>query len=244
MYKLGEMRSCPRIPLALLAFWGAAVGSGAARAEEPGGGRVIDRIVAVLDAQGPNGTERIVITQSELEFEAAVALVQQGAVQAATVRLDQEALRSALDYAIAQRLEALEADKVESLPVEEEEIEAAVRRFAARFESPQAFDRFLARHEADRAQLAAVLRQGLRAARVLENRIHLRSQVSEAEVRQFYNEHAEQLGAPFERIRGDVRAMMVRERFKKLAAAEIARLRAAATVRVVGPLSGRPEDAP
>jgi hypothetical protein len=227
--------------------WAAWVASGVgptAWAQEADEGRVIDRIVAVIDAQGPNGTERMVIALSDLEFEAAVALVQQGAMQAATARLDTEALRTALDYAIAQRLEVLEADKVESLPVDEAELEGALQKFAARFESPKAFAQFLSRHEADRTQLVAVLRQGLRAARVLDSRIHLRSQVSEAEVRQYYDQHAAELGLPFEKVRGDLRAMLVRDRFKRLAAAEIARLRAAASVRVVGPLSGRQEESP
>lgn len=204
--------------------------AGGALAQVQGEGRVIDRVVAIVEGQ--------IITQSDLEFEAAVALAQQGAIEAAGQELDAETLRSALDYAIAQRLESLEAEELQAFVVEEREVEAAANALAERFGSPAAFERFLARHEADRAHLFVVLKRWLRATKLLDSRIHLRAQVSEADIKRYYDAHAAELGRPYDEVRPALREKLVRERYGRLAAAEIAQLRAAANVRLVAPPGG------
>src|SRR5262245_46963115 len=92
-------------------------------AGEPSGGAepegvVIDRMVAVIDG--------VPVTWSELDFEARVALVQRGAVRAATEPLDDKTLASALEYAISERLQSEEANKLQAWQVEPAEVETAL----------------------------------------------------------------------------------------------------------------------
>lgn len=199
------------------------------QAAEPG--QVIDRIVAVVEGVDDGR----VITWSDLTFEAAVALVQRGAMQAATATLDDQALRTSLDYAIAQRLLIAEADKVGAFQPDDGELDAAVRAFEARFDSEAAFQRFLRRHDADRAALREVLRRTLRAERVLDGRVRLRAQVSEADVRRYYDQHQQELNGTYEEVRQALREKLLREKYAALVAVEVQRLQKAADVRMVAP---------
>jgi hypothetical protein len=197
-------------------------------------GQVIDRIVAVVEGV----EDGRVITWSDLTFEAAVALVQRGAMQAATSALDDQALRSALDYAIAQRLLIAEADKVGAFQPDDGELDGAVRAFEARFDSPAAFQRFLRRHDADRAAVREVLRRALRAERVLDGRVRLRAQVTELDVRRYYDQHQQELNGTYDEVRQALREKLLREKYAALVAAEVQRLQKAANVRMVAPPEG------
>ncbi|MGA9524133.1 MAG: hypothetical protein WBV82_21915 [Myxococcaceae bacterium] len=188
-------------------------------------GMIIDRVVAVID-----GTP---ITLSELEFEARVALVGRGAVRAATEPLDDGTLASALEYAISERLQASEADKLQAWRVDPAEVETAVRAFRERFASPAEFEAFLARHEADLQQLGAVLERGLRASRMLESKVRLRAQVSEAEVRSYFDAHASELSGTYDELRVALKEKLVRERYQKLVQTELEQLRGTHDVRRV-----------
>lgn len=199
------------------------------QAAEPG--PVIDRIVAVVEGV----EDGRVITWSDLTFEAAVALVQRGGMQAATATLDDQALRTALDYAIAQRLLIAEADKVGAFQPDDGELDAAVRAFQSRFDSEAAFQRFLRKHDVDRAALREVLRRTLRAERVLDGRVRLRAQVSEADVRRYYDQHQQELNGTYDEVRQALREKLLREKYAALVAAEVQRLQKAADVRMVAP---------
>ena len=192
-------------------------------------GRVVDRVVAVIENQ--------VLTLSELEFEARVVLVQRGAIRAAEASLDEQTLRMALELAIDQRLLVAGADRLQAFPAERSEVEARLRAFRERFESESALLAFLARHDTDLDQLTVVLERGARAERILDSRIRLRAQVSEAEVRRHWQQHAAELGGPYEAVRDSLKERLVRERYGKLAAAEFDQVRAKARVRRVAPLA-------
>jgi len=194
-------------------------------------GEEIDRIVAVVEG----AEDGRVITRSDLELEHAVAMVQQGAAPAATAHLDDQGLRAALDYSISQRLLIAEADKVGAFQPSDAELDALASAFEERFESPAAFQRFLQRYDADRAALREVLRRVLRAERVLDGRVRLRAQVSEVEVRRYYDLHQQELVGTFEEVRSSLRQRLLRDRYAKLAAEELAQLRKAADVRLVAP---------
>ena len=202
------------------------------QAAEPG--QVIDRIVAVVEKV----EDGRVITLSDLRFEAAIALVKRGGMQAADVDLDDQALRAALTLAVAQRVLIAEAEKVGAFQPDEGELDAALRAFERRFDSEAAFQRFLVKHDADRAALREVLRRTLRAERVLEGRIRLRAQVSEVEVRHYFDEHQQELNGTYEQIRQALRDKLLRDKFAALVAAEVARLEKAAEVRMVAPPGG------
>lgn len=220
-----------RAGLGLLVGWLALVpvaGVWTAGAAEPEG-RIIDRVVAVIEDQ--------VLTLSELEFETRVALVQRGGVRAAEVPLDEKTLQGALELAINQRLLVASADRLQAFPAERSEVEARLRLFRERFEDELALLAFLARYDADVEQLSRVLERGVRAERILDSRIRLRAQVSETEVRRYWQQHSARLGGPYELIRDNLKEKLVRERYGQLAAAEFAQVRASARVRRVAPFA-------
>jgi hypothetical protein len=189
----------------------------------PATAKVLDRVVAVVDGH--------VLTSSQLDFESRVMLVDRGGVDAATAPLDRSALENGLDLAIAQRAASAEADKLNAFPVEPAEVDARLRAFEARFPSPAAFDAFLRAHGADRAQVAEVLARALRTEKVIDGRVRLRSQVSEADVRRAWE--ADPGGRTWEEARGPLRDRLQRERAFVLAREALGQLRTSVPVRIV-----------
>jgi hypothetical protein len=191
-------------------------------------GRVVDRAVALVAGQ--------VITQSELEVEARVALIRSGAAAAATVTLTDPMRKEALELAITQRLENIEADKLQAYPLEEGELEVAMNQFAQAFDSDRDFRSFLAANELDMQALANVLARSLRTEKILESKIKLRSQVGDAEVRRYFDEHkAELSGKGFEEWRPDIRARLERDKRTALYRTELSQIRKGADVRIIAP---------
>lgn len=193
------------------------------------GGRVLDRVVAVIGNQ--------VLTLSELEFETRVALVLRGGVRAAEAPLDEQTLRGALELAINQRLLVAGADRLQAFPAERSEVEGRLKAFRERFAGETELLAFLARHDADLEQLTAVLERGVRAERILDSRVRLRAQVSEAEVRRYWEEHKAVVGGPYESVREALKEKLFRERYGLLAKEEFAQVRAGAKVRRVAPFA-------
>lgn len=211
-------------------------------AERP---EVIDRVVAVVQlrqgvAERRAGTPRAppdVISLSGLEFEARVALVQRGARRAATEDLDESTLRAALEHAINERLLAGEAEMLQSFGVEPSEVDAALKAFRDRFITERELRGFLARHEADVPALARVLERSLRAAKVLDGKVRLRAQVSEAEVRAFYEKQRTRLEGDYETLRPLLRERLMRDRYAELVKGELESLRRTHEVRKVAPFA-------
>jgi hypothetical protein len=202
----------------------------AVRAEpEP---RVVDRAVASIEGR--------VIAFSQLEFEARVLLVAAGGVQAAFAPLDQQVLDASLRAIVDQRLALLEADKLETYPLEPGELERAIAQFRARFDSEATFARFLGNHEADLNDLAEVLRRSLRAQRALEGKLRLRAQVSEGEAKAWRASHPELKDVAVDQVR----AMLVQQRFGELVKKELADRRRQVDVRLLGPFSPKPGGEP
>jgi hypothetical protein len=192
-------------------------------------GRLIDQVVAVIEGQ--------VLTQSELEFETRVALVQQGGLQAAFEPLDEEALKGGLELAINLRLQVLSADRLEAFPADQAEVEARVARFRDLFESGEAFQAFLARSGADLRLLTEVLERRVRAERILDSRIRPRVQVGDAEVRRYYQQHASEYPEGYEAVKVRLQNQLKRQLYDQLAAKDLAELRNAAQVRRVAPFA-------
>ncbi|AGC45936.1 hypothetical protein MYSTI_04644 [Myxococcus stipitatus DSM 14675] len=192
-------------------------------------GRVVDRVVAIIEGR--------VLSLSELEFEARVALIQRGGVQALDVPLDEQTLRGALELVINQRVQVLNADRLQAFPAEPSEVEARLEVFRVRVGGAEALERFLARSEVDLEGLKAVLARGLRAERVLDSRIRLRAQVGETEVRRYYEQHSAEHPGDYETVRDTIREKLFRERYAALAVEELAQVRASAQVRRVAPFT-------
>ena len=201
---------------------------GALLCAHPATGRVLDRVVALVDGR--------VLSWTQLDFEARVMLIDRGGVEAATAPLDAATLQNALDLAIAQRAATTEADKLNAYPVEPAEIDQRLRTFESRFPSTAAFQAFLKAHDADRAALAEVLARALRTEKFIEGRVRLRSQVPESEVRKAWE--ADKGGRSWEEARGPLRERLQRERAFVLAREALAQLRSSIPVRVIA----RPEE--
>lgn len=191
--------------------------------------QVVDRVVAVVDGQ--------VITQSELEFEARVALIERGGAAAATAPLDGQALRSALQWAIAQRLEAAEADRLHAFAVEDAELGERVRKFQASFPDRASYERFLASQEVDEPQLAEVLARSIRAEKVLDSKIRLKARVTEDALRGYYQVHRDAFPGSYEDSRSGIRDLLTRERYQDLVRQELSVQRAGSSVRLVAPFA-------
>lgn len=191
--------------------------------------RLVDRVVAVIEGQ--------VLTLSELQFEARVALVQRGGVQALEAPLDEDTLRSVLELIINERAQVLNADRLQAFPAEPGEVADRLEAFKTRLGGEGPLRRFLARHDVDVAALERVLARGLRAERILDSRVRLRAQVGETEVRRYYEQHAAELPTDYESVRPAIREQLVRERYRLLAAEELSQVRASAQVRRVAPFA-------
>jgi hypothetical protein len=192
-------------------------------------GQVIDRVAAVVDGQ--------VITLSELDFEARVHLIQRGGMTAASGPLDDDTLASALELSIAERVEAAEAERLQAFVIEPEQIQQAMDQFERLFASPGAFQAFLTQHEEDRAAVAAILTRSMRAERLLDSRVQMRSQVAEWEVRQHYDNHPELQHSTFEETRTGLKDQLTRQRYAQLARQELSQMMRAAQIRRVAPLT-------
>jgi hypothetical protein len=209
--------------------WFSALGALAQPLPDGGAGRVVlDRAVAAIEGQ--------VITRSQLEFEARVLLINAGGAAAAFAPLDQAALTAGLNAMIDERLATLEADKLDAYPVAQDEIDQAIAGFRDRFESPAKLRDFLARHEADAADLGRVLARSLRARRALDGKLRLRVQVSDDDVAAAKASSPALKQAPA----ALVKQRLVNERFQQLVKDDLAAARRDVDVRLLGPFAPTP----
>lgn len=204
------------------------------QAEEPG--TLVERVVAVVEGQ--------VVTLAQLEFEARVFLIERGGSEATTAPVDNATLRSVLAISIAQRLQTLEADKLQVYRLDESALGQSLVAFEERVGGRLPLQRFLAQQDMDRSQLVELLARAQRSEKILDSKIHLRALVSEAETRREYEDHPQRYGPSFEAASPAVREALTRVRYRALAQQELASLRANANVRVLGPFAREPEDTP
>ncbi len=175
------------------------------------------------------------LTLSELEFETRVMMIHAGGVGAAFDPIGMSTMRKVLDSVIGQRLAVLEADKLKAYLPEEGELERVLAAFTARLGGPPEVDRFLKVHDADASMLSAVLTRMLRTERMLEGKLKLKAQVSESEAKNLQAERPELRGLSLPQLR----QRLFDERFKALTVAELAGLRKAGSVRLLGPFADR-----
>ena len=177
-----------------------------------------------------------VITQSQLDFETRVLLVQAGAFGAAYAPLDEAALKHGLELVLGQLLETAEADKLSTFPVEENEIDAALKQFQNQLGGAPQLERFLKTYEADGSTLASVIARAIRTAKVLDAKVHLKAGVSEAEARRWQDAHPDARGMSL----NAVREKLYRDRYDDLVLQELKAIRKDAKVRLLGAFSPQP----
>lgn len=204
----------------------------AALAAEPAGaGRVIEAVVATVQASPSRPV--VPITLTRLREEARVALVARGATEAAFGRLDGPALSAALEWLIDQTLVAEEADRLQVAQVGREEAEQELRRFRSRFGAPGEYERFLALNDLAEEELAVALARTLRVQRFVEGRVGLAVRVSEAEIDDYLRSRG--VGTQPSAARDAVRAHLGEQRLSAEVKKIVAELRARATVRLLLP---------
>src|SRR4051812_9673732 len=176
-------------PLFRVCLLGVCLGGAVARAEP----KLLDRSVALVNGR--------VLTWSELDFEARVLLIYAGGTEAASAPLDLPVLKDSLEELITHRLLSGEADTLGAYPLDDGELEAALRRFKGRFTTQVAWQAFLDRHEVDESAVVVTLSRFLRAQHVLDGKLRLKSQVSEAEAKRWVEEHPEFQSVPLPSVR-------------------------------------------
>jgi hypothetical protein len=219
-------RLFPILAALALPCLGSAQAAGDPASGGSGGRRLLDEVVAIINKQP--------LLFSELQLEARVTLIAQGALAAAREELSPSELESALEYAIGQRLAFAEADRLQVFQVDDEEVLKALRELASRFPTPADLQRFLARHEASEEQLGVILRRQIRVARYLDSRVKLAARVSEEELKRFFAEHQDDFsGQGFQQVRESIKSALTRDRYRQLAKKLMDELRSRAEVRVV-----------
>jgi hypothetical protein len=195
------------------------------------GGEVIERVVAVV--RNPASAAPRPLTLTRLDEEARIALVGQGATQAAFAPLDVAARRAALRWLLDQWLVADEALRLKVDEVPRQETDAALQAFRGRFPEPATYRRFMDTVEASEDELRAILERGVRVRRFLESRLGRGARVSEDEAIRVLA--GQGVAAPSLAEREAVRARLVAERTQAQASQILADLRARADVRVLVP---------
>ncbi len=189
---------------------------------------VIDRSVASVDGR--------VVTQSQLDFETRVLLIQAGGAEAAFAALSFDDLKKGLELIIDHRVTTLEADKLDAYQLESGEAEKLVARFRDAIGGETQLRRFLDAHEAELNDVSQVLKRSVRSSRVLDGRLRLKAQVAEADARRYQTEHPELKPVPVQQVR----EMLFAQRFKELVRQELKAARKSVDVRLLGQFGAAP----
>jgi hypothetical protein len=202
----------------------------------PAAQRVVEEVVAVV--RNPPGAPPRLVTLTRLVEEARIALVARGATEAAAGPLDAAALRAALEWHLDEVLVADEAARLAVDDVDRAAVQAEVRRFAARFRTPAAYQAFLAASELTEEEVASTLARGLRVQRYVESRVGRAVRVADDEVDRWLRARGVEPtpGAAREGARAQLEEERARAHVKEL----LAELRARADVRILDPLRGEP----
>ncbi|HEY0841002.1 MAG TPA: hypothetical protein VGD74_12505 [Vulgatibacter sp.] len=194
-------------------------------------GRLVDRIVATISLGDAHS--RILITLSDLELEARVALISRGAVLAADAALPPDTLAATLEWSIAEHLILAEAEQLAVAVAEGSELEEALFAFRDRL-GDGAYERFLARWEVEPADLLRLMRRRIVVDRYLASRLRLAPGISEQELRAAYESRREELGeTDFAEARGSLQARLELDRREAIVGSLVRDLRGRAEVRVL-----------
>jgi hypothetical protein len=209
----------------------------AGAADTPGGGRVVDEVVAVVASRG---REARVVTRSKVAEEGRIALVSRGGTEAAFARLDAAVLRASLDWYVDQLLLHEEAVRLQVFEVERDAAVAELKRFKAEFATPTDFKAFLHEIDATEEELTATLRRTLRVRRYLESRLG-RLRPTAREVEAWYEAHAADYGGrALAQVTGEITARLTAARADVETKALLRDLRSRADIRILVDLGADP----
>lgn len=223
-----------RIPVASLLALALFLGWAEPRpaAAEVGEEVVLDRVVATVD-WGEGRGHRVILTWSDLELEARVALLQRGAIGAADAPLPADTLAASLEWLIAEHLLFAEADQLGLAGVDGEEIVEALAGLRQRFPDEESFERFLERQEAAE-ELPRILRRRIVVDRYLASRLRLGGAVTDEQVAAAWEARRGELGSmSLQEARAPLRAQLEKEQRERIVRELVSDLRARAEVRVL-----------
>jgi hypothetical protein len=192
-------------------------------------GRVVEVVLATVQASPIRPVRPITLTR--LREEARVALVARGGTEAAFGPLDAQALTASLEWLVDQMLIAEEADRLLVGEVGRDEAEAELRRFRARFATPEEYARFLDANDLAEDELSVTLARSLRVQRFVEGRVGQSVKVTEAEIDDYLRLRG--VGTGPSAARDAVRALLGERRLAGEVKKIVGELRARATVRVL-----------
>jgi SurA N-terminal domain len=205
----------------------------APRAERDTERVALDAVAAVVD--------RKVITVSEVEAEARLALLEKAGPAAADGAIDARFLRTLLDHLITQELLAVEARRTLGATMKEGVVDAKVQALRDRFTSPEAARAFLQQHGIDEELLRARARRDLMNQALVSEVLARAGAPTDDEVRRVA---AEQGAAAQDAARlASVREDLLRARREQAFSELMLRLKGELDVRVVAAFADGPESA-
>ncbi|MDF1562679.1 MAG: hypothetical protein P1V51_06530 [Deltaproteobacteria bacterium] len=167
-----------------------------------------------------------VVTRTELEFEARLVLVASGGVNAAFAELDAQTIASVQAYLINQLLILQEVERLGVFEVEPDEVSRELELLRQRFPSRQSFEVFLQSQDVSLDRVRAILERNLRVKRYLDTRVKMSVNVTDVDVRAFYEQEPTRFrGQPLERVREVIRGYLFEQRYKDAVQALMERLR-------------------
>jgi hypothetical protein len=203
----------------------------------PGGGKVVDEVVAVVATRG---REARIVTRTKVIEEGRIALVSRGGMDAAFAPLDGAVLRASLDWFVDQVLLHEEAVRLQVFEIDRAAAEAELARFRSAFATPAAFKSFLHEIDATEEDLLAILRRTLRVRRYLESRLGRLAPTSR-EVESWYASHAAEYGGrPLREVTDEITARLTAARADAETKALLADLRSRADIRILVDLGASP----
>jgi hypothetical protein len=187
------------------------------------GRRLLDEVVAVVEAQ--------TITLSELEAEARIQLVLLRGPQLADATLGRALLSATLRRLVDERIVLAEVERLRLFDLDKTDLEREQRRLREKFPTVVAYEAFLRQLELTDDEVGLLLARSLRVARYLDSRLRLSSQLRDAEL-----EDAAK-GATLSRAqREELRQRLQREKYERLLLELLGTLRRRASVRVLDAL--------
>jgi hypothetical protein len=198
-------------------------------------GILVDDVVAVVN--------RHVITRSEIRQEAALVLVEQRGDRGLEREITAEFLVKVMELLINQRVLLDEAEKMGVPPVTEQERERLLLGFRRHFSDPEVYARFLFAHDLTEDEIGDILVRHYRVERLKERKLRVMPEVTQEEVRQYYEKHRIELGdAPFELVAEAIRLKLLTSQREKGLARWVWDLRKRSEVKILEDLAERKAD--
>ena len=203
--------------------------------EQVPAGLLVDEVVAVVNRQ--------VITRSEVWEEAVLILVEQRGREGLRYSITPVFLEKVLDMLINQQVLLDEARRVGLPTVSAHEQSQLLEGFRTRFPDRESYVRFLLEHGMDESRLSVALVRHLRVERLKENKLRVMPEVTDVQVRQYYEKHRRDFGsASLNDVAAAIRVRLSQTQQERELARWLGELGKRSEVKVLVDLSANAED--